>query len=44
LDDAITSKQKELKLAVSNESRRNIQKELDDLTEKKRVMEIAIKP
>ena len=44
LDDAITSKQKELKLAVSDESRRNIQKELDDLTEKKRVMEIAIKP
>jgi hypothetical protein len=44
LDDAINSKQKELKLAVSDESRRNIQKDIDDLTEKKRLMEIVIKP
>ena len=44
IDDAISEKQKELNLAVSDTSRANIQKEINTLTEQKRVMELKIKP
>ncbi len=44
LEEHISLKQKELKVAVSDESRISIQKEIDTLTEKKRIMEIKVKP
>lgn len=44
LDDAISKKQRELKLAVSDSTRNEIQKEIDSLTEQKRQIEVKIKP
>lgn len=44
LDEAISAKQKELRVAISDESRASIQKEIEALTERKRQMELKIKP
>lgn len=44
LEDSISKKQKELKLAVSDSSREQIQKEIDELTGKKQAIEILLKP
>lgn len=44
LEDAISKKQKELKLAVSDSSREQIQKEIDELTGQKQAIEILLKP
>ena len=44
LEDAINTKQKELKLALNDTSRASIQNEIDALIEQKRVMELKIKP
>lgn len=44
LEDSISKKQKELKLAVSDSSREQIQKEIDELTGQKQAIEILIKP
>lgn len=44
LEDSISKKQKELKLAVSDSSREQIQKEIDELTGQKQAIEILLKP
>lgn len=44
LEDSISKKQKELKLAVSDSSREQIQKEVDELTGQKQAIEILLKP
>ena len=44
LEESISKKQKELKLAVSDSSREQIQKEIDDLTGQKQAIEILLKP
>lgn len=44
LEDSISKKQKELKLAISDSSREQIQKEIDELTGQKQALEILIKP
>lgn len=44
LEDSISKKQKELKLAVSDSSREQIQKEIDELTGQKQAIEILPKP
>lgn len=44
LNDKIKQKQVELSAAVDNESRKRIQKELDDLTKQKRDIEFILKP
>lgn len=44
LEDSISKKQKELKLAVSDSSRVQIQKEIDELTGQKQAIEILLKP
>ena len=44
LEDSISKKQKELKLAVSDSSREQIQKEIDELTGQKEAIEILLKP
>lgn len=44
LEDSICKKQKELKLAVSDSSREQIQKEIDELTGQKQAIEILLKP
>ena len=44
LDDAISKKQRDLNLAVSDSARNEIQKEIDSLTESKRQIELKIKP
>ena len=44
LNDKIKQKQVELSAAVDNESRKRIQKELDDLTKQKHDIEITLKP
>ena len=43
LDDQLGKKQTELSLAINNESRRNIQMEIDNLTEEKRTIELDLK-
>lgn len=43
LEDSISKKQKELKLAVSDSSREQIQKEIDELTGQKQAIEILLK-
>lgn len=44
LEESISKKQKELKLAVSDSSREQIQKEIDELTGQKQAIEILLKP
>lgn len=44
LEDSISKKQKELKLAISDSSREQIQKEIDELTGQKQAIEILLKP
>lgn len=44
LEDSISKKQKDLKLAVSDSSREQIQKEIDELTGQKQAIEILLKP
>lgn len=44
LEDSISKKQKELKLAISDSSREQIQKEIDELTGQKQAIEIILKP
>ena len=44
LEDSISKKQKELKLAVSDSSWEQIQKEIDELTGQKQAIEILLKP
>ena len=44
LEDSVSKKQKELKLAVSDSSREQIQKEIDELTGQKQAIEILLKP
>lgn len=44
LEDSMSKKQKELKLAVSDSSREQIQKEIDELTGQKQAIEILLKP
>lgn len=44
LEDSISKKQKELKLAVSDSSREQIQKEIDEFTGQKQAIEILLKP
>lgn len=44
LDYAISEKQRELQIAVSDTERESIQKELDGLVEQKRLLELRIKP
>lgn len=44
LEKSISKKQKELKLAVSDSSREQIQKEIDELTGQKQAIEILLKP
>lgn len=44
LDDAISEKERELKIAVSDSDREQIQKDIDSLTEQKRVIELKLKP
>lgn len=44
LEDSISKKQKELKLAISVSSREQIQKEIDELTGQKQAIEILLKP
>lgn len=44
LEDSISKKQKELKLAVSDSSREQIQKEIDELIGQKQAIEILLKP
>lgn len=44
LEDSISKKQKELKLAISDSSREQIQKEIDELSGQKQAIEILLKP
>lgn len=44
LEESISKKQKELKLAISDSSREQIQKEIDELTGQKQAIEILLKP
>ena len=44
LEESISKKQKELKVAVSDSSREQIQKEIDELTGQKQAIEILLKP
>lgn len=44
LEDSISKKQKELKLAISDSSREQIQKEIDELIGQKQAIEILLKP
>lgn len=44
LEDSISKKQKDLKLAISDSSREQIQKEIDELTGQKQAIEILLKP
>lgn len=44
LEESISKKQKDLKLAVSDSSREQIQKEIDELTGQKQAIEILLKP
>lgn len=44
INKEIQDKQADLKLAVNNESRQRIQKEIDDLTKQKHDIEITLKP
>lgn len=44
IEDAISQKQKELKLAIDDTSREKVQKQIDELTGQKQALEILIKP
>lgn len=44
INKSISEKQAELKLAVDDATRLKIQKEIDELTEKKRIIELKLKP
>lgn len=44
IEDEISSKQKELKIAISDTSRNEIQKEIDELTGQKNTIELKLKP
>ena len=44
IEDEITKRQKELKLAISDTSRDKIQKEIDELTGQKKAIELKLKP
>lgn len=44
IDDEISKKKKQLQLAVSDESRKKIQDEIDELSGKKKAIELRLKP